>query len=394
MFSPKASSGIKTGTKRWPQETQGHISSKVSEQLEHAKELTISSLNLAHNYSAFGSEALVVGCMVYAGRGLLVGCTSPHTLLNENHVEANHEYLDHPSAKLADLDNEDRLTHDEWTAIQQRQQKDEATIIRFVDQVVLGQVRKTYTSIRSKLGSEAAVLHAITTADDIVHHLLAEGLVDAFAGMKAGTSLPTDIQVGLRGEIPRFERGVTLKYYIDIQSFQSYWSTHEHLRDRPIEEIAEAFDKGVTQWAEVPVHFSRVYNPAEAWFTMKFSKKGFNTLTMARSFPPNAYQHQRILWVCPPALWLKYIGELDRTFEHEIGHILGLRHENPTEPEAMESPSVTFGQRNLLSIMRIASGMCITNQDVTECVDFYNYPHEEFNGLQIVEVKPVYPSPE
>lgn len=82
--------------------------------------------------------------------------------------------------------------------------------------------------------------------------------------------------------------------------------------------------------------------------------------TLAQAFFSSSDLNDRRLIMCELAFEQKYIGSLFNIFCHELGHILGLRHEfADTHPSERQLASVPFGERNPLSV-----------------INYFNHPRE------------------
>lgn len=85
---------------------------------------------------------------------------------------------------------------------------------------------------------------------------------------------------------------------------------------------------------------------------------------------------------------------LANIFAHEIGHIMGLRHEFADEKhrEGRGFHCVLFGKKNPLSIMNYQEdleNLQVTAQDCSELKALYAYEGEKYKGLSIRDYDPV-----
>ena len=81
-------------------------------------------------------------------------------------------------------------------------------------------------------------------------------------------------------------------------------------------------------------------------------------------------------------------GVLKNSFLHEIGHIIGLRHEFALEQES-ESPAQRFGSKNEHSVMSYDKINYIQETDKKDVKDFYNLPNRHLiNGVPVKDYAP------
>ena len=107
----------------------------------------------------------------------------------------------------------------------------------------------------------------------------------------------------------------------------------------------------------------------------------------AKSFFPN--QHGLDVEVFPPGLDPQRPKDgLKKTFMHELGHILGLRHEFAVVKK--EAPSVQFMDSNPLSIMSYEEARDLQESDKAGTKAFYKLNNgEHINGIPITDFMPV-----
>jgi hypothetical protein len=135
------------------------------------------------------------------------------------------------------------------------------------------------------------------------------------------------------------------------------------------------------------VQFEYVDSFDDACFQLKYG--GVDTQgTLAEAFFPDEYKNVlNNVIVYQAQLQGAYKNEIVNTFAHELGHVLGLRHEhsqdNPTIPgiwgqvedgryrnEVVES--IFFGSRNPYSIMAYYDAMKIQDSDVKDAREAYD----------------------
>jgi hypothetical protein len=67
-------------------------------------------------------------------------------------------------------------------------------------------------------------------------------------------------------------------------------------------------------------------------------------------------------------------GIMKNVFLHELGHVLGLRHEFAMDPETFEGGAVVFGTPNEESVMAYKFPPQLQKSDVEDTRSFYKYP--------------------
>lgn len=118
---------------------------------------------------------------------------------------------------------------------------------------------------------------------------------------------------------------------------------------------------------------------------------------LARSFfPCRGSPEGRTLEMYAYAFAGEHVHNQANFLAHEVGHILGLRHEFAPEKEG-DLRSVTWMKRSPCSVMRYyrdSSHWHVTQQDVDEVQAFYDYTATEHAGMRLDVVTPelsVYP---
>jgi len=178
---------------------------------------------------------------------------------------------------------------------------------------------------------------------------------------------PNEINVGEDGIIRRWPKDAILKYHIYLES-----CPEEHR-----ENVEQSFhaavnvmnQKGKGHWPT----FEHVADAAAAVFQVSYKDKADNPSAkpFASAFFPGAVD--RTVFVYARALKAKYIGSHVPMFLHELGHILGLRHEFAPEQETTNS-CVTIGERNPLSFMNYFKHLGqleLQDSDVEQLKEFY-----------------------
>ncbi len=132
------------------------------------------------------------------------------------------------------------------------------------------------------------------------------------------------------------------------------------------------------------VTFQYVSNLSDAAIELRFDKDGREGL-LASAFFPNEYRRDlNFLRVYSSSFDRRYRRRyrLYNTMLHEIGHILGLRHEFAHETEkGMES--ILFGTRNKKSVMAYYPSQEIQDTDI----DFIRKAYDELKDGEIVRAE-------
>lgn len=177
-----------------------------------------------------------------------------------------------------------------------------------------------------------------------------------------GIDVALRVQVGWIDEVPRWRRGMVLKYVICEESF----------RDKTAVTLCRTnLQAAIAKYAAITVRFEEVSRNSPAHFRVVYMDQPLegSSTTLARAFlPNNEAAEQRTLHVYGLAFGDKYIQTQISILAHEVGHILGLRHEFASWKEA--EWSVTYGRPNNHSIMNYPP-VHVTEQDIRELQSFY-----------------------
>lgn len=190
----------------------------------------------------------------------------------------------------------------------------------------------------------------------------------------------TEARVGYDGFAGRWKPGSVLRYNIDSRSFRNQGLTGF----TEIEMI-----KAISMWGNLGVEFMMVDDTQSATFQIQYRELPENQgpddrhgKVYARSFFPRT--NPGILYVYGCALDESSKPHLANILAHEIGHILGLRHEFADVGER-ELPSILWGKPSPKSVMNCfwnaAAWSSVQKQDIQEVKEFYALPE----GFQIVD---------
>jgi len=184
-----------------------------------------------------------------------------------------------------------------------------------------------------------------------------------------------------KGTLYLWEKGSKINWTARADSYRS--KADALFAARACYTAAEAWNKAL----EGRVQFVYVDSFDDACFQLKYG--GVDTSgTLAEAFFPDQYRAVlNNVIVYQAQLEGKYKDEIVNTFAHELGHVLGLRHEHsqdkPTIPgiwgdvedgryrnEVVES--ILFGSRNPYSIMAYYDAMKIQDSDVKDARNAYD----------------------
>ncbi|KAK4066160.1 uncharacterized protein Triagg1_8228 [Trichoderma aggressivum f. europaeum] len=183
-----------------------------------------------------------------------------------------------------------------------------------------------------------------------------------------------EVRIGWDGEIPRWRRGSELSYVVCVESFPA-----------PLSSLVEdSMKAAIGMWNNVGVSFKQVARNDPATFAVIYENR--HRQAYACSFFPN--EPSRELLVYPSSL--REPDYLANILAHEVGHILGLRHEFAHKREK-GCPSVLFGSENPDSIMNYfdhPEQPQVREQDLEELERFYAYDKVKYGKLSILDVNP------
>ncbi|KAI4865215.1 hypothetical protein F4820DRAFT_306697 [Hypoxylon rubiginosum] len=199
------------------------------------------------------------------------------------------------------------------------------------------------------------------------------------------------INVGFDEFVYRWKPGSMITFNVEPQSFpDTSYAAHA---TRSLEEAARKWNEG-----EVGVRFEKVADHEPAAFRLVYWKQNSQEpKTLAKAFLPIPSEVQRN----QPQLFVYSIAfdkekgnynDLAKIFCHELGHVLGLRHEFAKEKES-HMPCVQFGESNSSSVMNYfnhARKYRIQKSDYNDVRLFYAYKGTVYNGFRVIDVDPMY----
>ncbi|KAJ4862325.1 metallo-peptidase family m12 domain-containing protein [Trichoderma breve] len=200
----------------------------------------------------------------------------------------------------------------------------------------------------------------------------------------------TEVRVGQGDYISRWLKGSILTYTVDAESFPTIANATEVK-----EAMQKATDAWGDVWGKVDVSFKYLevdYN-GSATFVVRYSPGECET-TYAMAFFPDALPRKSPAKLFVYELGLSKGAYLANIFAHEIGHIMGLRHEfaDGKHREGRGFHCVLFGKKNPLSIMSYQEdleNLQVTAQDCSELKALYAYEGEKYKGLPIRDYDPI-----
>jgi hypothetical protein len=190
---------------------------------------------------------------------------------------------------------------------------------------------------------------------------------------------PLALQVGYYGDIPRWKTGSVIQWGAYTGGYPGGKSDAQYAMGQ----LAIA----ASEWNKynLGVSFKQVYNLEECAFTLAFG--GYSTALMARAFFPNSDDISSVLVFggCFTPDWKPHMWKV---FMHELGHVLGLRHEFAQDKDALgkvkEGGSVQWGDRDEYSVMNYrGEPPAVTQKDIDGAKSFYAFTGTQIGGMLI-----------
>lgn len=199
------------------------------------------------------------------------------------------------------------------------------------------------------------------------------------------------IVVGMGTQVPRWDvvkqKPRQLKYFVQVSKFPSA---------RRAQDAHDAFQKAADSWNALDIGLSIVAasDAASANFDLTYWEPDDpRDTTLAMAFFPN--EKNQTVWVYASALDPRNFDDLESIFAHEIGHILGLRHEfaitgDPAKDLKAEGQgAVQFMKPNYNSVMSYNFPPTIQDSDKEGVKAFYKLKNgAKIGGLPVTDYIP------
>ena len=188
--------------------------------------------------------------------------------------------------------------------------------------------------------------------------------------------------VGCNSIIPRWGHGSVITFTSRPWTFLSYEDAQH--AEKSLKRAAEEWNR-----CQIGITFKWVNPDEDAVFELAYGGCGGSTAyTFAMSFFPNS--KKRIMYVYEWSFQDKYWHSMVNIFLHELGHVMGLRHEFAAIKEK-EAPAVPYGPANKLSVMNYfkdPKDIWIQKSDAEYAKKFYELDENRFMGFDIVDEAP------
>lgn len=202
---------------------------------------------------------------------------------------------------------------------------------------------------------------------------------------------PEPIVVGIGSIIPRWKASTTkptkLLYYVIREGFKN---------DEDFEYTATAMKEAADEWnaIEFGLELARTEDRALANFVVKYIKPEVEEGVLASAFFPNEVEDLLVYdFTLVSPTWRP---RLKGTLLHELGHVVGLRHEFAIVADDLGNGpegfgAVQFGSKNPNSVMSYQPEIEIQDTDKTDVKAFYKLPNRskiEGSNSKIHDYKP------
>ncbi|KAL6794416.1 hypothetical protein J3E68DRAFT_406744 [Trichoderma sp. SZMC 28012] len=192
----------------------------------------------------------------------------------------------------------------------------------------------------------------------------------------------TEVRVGKGEYIPRWRKGSELTYTINEDSFPTLAEAVQ---------VKAAMPTAISMWKSIGPRFKylEVDNNDSATFVITYCRHGPRNI-YASSFFPDQSPGELLVY----NLALSNAIHLPNILAHEVGHILGLRHEFADEyhREGKILPCVLLGEKNPRSIMNYYEDpgqLQVSEQDLRGLKELYECNDGSYEGLPIYDFDPL-----
>lgn len=291
---------------------------------------------------------------------------------------------DEDALLLSDLDIDEHSVEDSLDEVEERERQDNVDDAFDLENTNFPP-SEDVTSALDDFGSVEATLRQPPSP-------VAETSVPALRCVTQESSMgPVDeINLGLHNTIWRWKWNSNIEFNVNSRSFPL--KVDVKYAKESLETAAREWNKGFAgvQFVSVgknePVVFQLTY-------LSSYSSASDEGDTLARAFlpkDPDALDRLQKLFVYPLAFNKEHKPNMTNVFCHELGHILGLRHEFAPQREA-KVRSVRWGDKNPSSVMNYHPdwSLCrIQPSDYASVRSFYSFRGTEYRGFKIRDLAP------
>jgi hypothetical protein len=193
------------------------------------------------------------------------------------------------------------------------------------------------------------------------------------ARLPEGKGRPDKLVLGIGRIVPRWDvsdGNTKLQYYVKTETFPT--ATVAKLAGEKLQEAADEWNA-----LSLGIIISQAPDKRSAHFDLVYSTNDSdNEGTLAQAFFPNEVEQDVIVFEY--GLSRENKGILKNVFEHELGHVLGLRHEFAIKEEG--EGAVLFGARNPNSVMAYVFPPTIQQTDKDGIQAFYKKKNGDVIG--------------
>jgi len=185
---------------------------------------------------------------------------------------------------------------------------------------------------------------------------------------------PEELWIGLNGVIPRWKKGYTINYTAFRHGY--LLPSHAYYAAYRLYQAAEKWNS-----LDTGVKFHYVNRLEDAAFVLAYGGDGGSTA--GRAFFPNSNDLNTV-FVYQRAFEAGFVNNMTNVFLHELGHVLGLRHEFAD----LEGGAVQWGSRNPLSVMSYNFPPKMQPSDEKDTRSFYSITGTSIGSYQIQDIIP------